>query len=381
VPAIQTPGNHELCPEPYPVAGKFADVNRFVARFKDYNAYWPSPQFPEQTANGPTAETLQPVGPVPSGPVPETGMQNRNQYHAHTIPGIGTIISLSNYIIWEDYGVAQLEWLRAQLQAIDRSKQPWLVVMWHASWYSTYSKHWRETECMRRAYEPLFRQYKVDVVINGHNHAYERTKPMYNWQPDASGCGTVHLMIGGGCADDLTFGYLDEERAIPYLKLKPSTCPLDNPDDGKVCPYSYCSNPSNFHIPGYQVRRLVFFWGGGGRAAACPVPFCLYSAPPPPKKEQSTQQQPPMLAATKYQLAPACALPSAEFPEPLCPPASAQSPYSAYRRQTYGVGQLELLSATRARWSWYANNRNKNGPSSATDSVILSRDPSLSCAP
>lgn len=340
VPVIQTPGNHELNPEPWPLSGsKFADVESFVSRFKDYNAYWPSPQFPELTRDGPTVDTLQPVGPATS-PDPDSGMQNRNQFHAHTIPGIATIISLSNYIIWEAYGEAQLEWLNIKLAEVDREKTPWLVVIWHASWYATYSKHWKETECMRRAYEPLFRQYGVDVVLNGHNHAYERSKPVYAWEVD-QGCGTVHLMAGGGCADDLTFGVIDEEEMMPYLPLKPSTCPAD-PTKDKVCPYTYCRDQEKFNIPGYQ---------------------------------------PPMLSKSKYEKAPACALPDPQYPDPLCPQGGVQPAWSAYREATYGVGQLELLSPTKARWSFYANNRNKNGPKSATDSVILTRTPGISCPP
>jgi len=89
-----------------------------------------------------------------------------------------------------------------------------------------------------------------------------------------------------------------------------------------------------------------------------------------------------MQAATKYEKAPACALPDAEHPAPLCPehPPGSPTPYSAYRQSTYGVGSLELLSATKARWSWYANNLNKNGPKSATDSVILTRNPAQTCS-
>jgi hypothetical protein len=109
---------------------------------------------------------------------------------------------------------------------------------------------------------------------------------------------------------------------------------------GEVCPYVYCQDPSKFYIPAYQ---------------------------------------PPGLADSKYTLAPECALPSAEYPQPLCPASNEQPAYSAYRASTYGVGNLELLSPTKARWTWYRNDNNKRGPKSPTDSVVLTRDPSLSC--
>ena len=37
-------------------------------------------------------------------------------------------------------------------------------------------------ECFASIYEPLFLNYGVDVVLNGHVHAYERTHPMYQYQ-------------------------------------------------------------------------------------------------------------------------------------------------------------------------------------------------------
>ena len=41
-------------------------------------------------------------------------------------------------------------------------------------------------ECMRQIYEPLFKQYGVDVVLQGHSHAYERTYPMVGLSPTAT---------------------------------------------------------------------------------------------------------------------------------------------------------------------------------------------------
>lgn len=60
----------------------------------------------------------------------------------------------------------------------DRTKTPWLIVISHAPWYNSYTKHYKEVECFRKAYEPLLLKYQVDVMIHGHVHAYERTKPV-----------------------------------------------------------------------------------------------------------------------------------------------------------------------------------------------------------
>jgi hypothetical protein len=40
---------------------------------------------------------------------------------------------------------------------------------------------------MRQAYEPLLVRHQVDVVLSGHVHAYERTKPVVNYQVGSKG--------------------------------------------------------------------------------------------------------------------------------------------------------------------------------------------------
>lgn len=64
---------------------------------------------------------------------------------------------------------------------MNRTKTPWLIVSTHAPWYNTYATHYKENECMRQAYEPLLFKYNVDIMFLGHVHAYERTKPVYNY--------------------------------------------------------------------------------------------------------------------------------------------------------------------------------------------------------
>ena len=39
--------------------------------------------------------------------------------------------------------------------------------------------HYKEQECFMSIYEDVFYNAGVDVVLNGHVHAYERTHPMY----------------------------------------------------------------------------------------------------------------------------------------------------------------------------------------------------------
>lgn len=76
----------------------------------------------------------------------------------------------------------QYLWLQKYLATkVDRKKTPWLIVLQHAPTYSTNIGHWKEAELFRRSIEPLLYKYKVDVMLSGHIHSYERTFPVYNY--------------------------------------------------------------------------------------------------------------------------------------------------------------------------------------------------------
>jgi hypothetical protein len=71
-------------------------------------------------------------------------------------------------------GGAQTRWLAERLKFL--RSQPdvdFIVVFFHHCAYSTTNNHASEGG-VRNAWVPLFDQYHVDLVINGHNHIYER---------------------------------------------------------------------------------------------------------------------------------------------------------------------------------------------------------------
>jgi acid phosphatase type 7 len=72
----------------------------------------------------------------------------------------------------------QMKWLEQDLKA---NKQKWTIVYWHHPPY-TMGSHNSDTELdlktIREGVVPILEKYKVDMVLNGHSHNYERSQMM-----------------------------------------------------------------------------------------------------------------------------------------------------------------------------------------------------------
>jgi uncharacterized repeat protein (TIGR02543 family) len=93
-----------------------------------------------------------------------------------------------------DVSGSQLAWLKQDLATYQNVK--WKVVLFHQP---PYSSGWHGSNTViRNAWCSVFDQYGVDLVFNGHDHDYERSKPIYNnaivTNPDDS---TTYVVSGG----------------------------------------------------------------------------------------------------------------------------------------------------------------------------------------
>ena len=79
----------------------------------------------------------------------------------------------------------QVEWLEKELKS---STDEWKIAYFHHAIYSS-ARHHGSTASLKRAIEPLFIRYNVSVVMSGHDHTYERTKPQQ---------GIVYFVAGSG---------------------------------------------------------------------------------------------------------------------------------------------------------------------------------------
>ncbi|MFK0285111.1 purple acid phosphatase family protein [Streptomyces sp. NPDC090499] len=107
-------------------------------------------------------------------------------------------------------GGRQTKWLAEKLKELRAAKGvDFVVVFFHHCAYST-SSHASDGG-IRAAWLPLFTDYQVDLVINGHNHVYERTDAVKGGRvgravpvggsTDPTRDGIVYVTAGGGGRD------------------------------------------------------------------------------------------------------------------------------------------------------------------------------------
>ncbi|RWR74571.1 purple acid phosphatase 15 isoform X1 [Cinnamomum micranthum f. kanehirae] len=133
-------------------------------------------------------------------------------YYSFNAGGIHFIM-LGAYIDYYESG-EQYRWLERDLANVDRSVTPWLIATWHPPWYTSYKAHYREVECMRVEMEELLYSYGVDIIFNGHVHAYERSNRVFNYTLDP--CGPVHITVGdGGNREKMAIKHADEPGNCP----------------------------------------------------------------------------------------------------------------------------------------------------------------------
>ncbi len=158
--------------------------------------------------------------------LPEAGadLELRGLWYAFTAGSV-RVISLNNddvclqdggnSYVFGYSGGSQKRWLETELMAARNDPRiDWVVVCMHQTAISTGGNRTNGADLgIRQDWLPLFDSHRVDLVVCGHEHHYERSHPLRGILPtdtltpavaDSAGDvidttrGTVHLVIGGG---------------------------------------------------------------------------------------------------------------------------------------------------------------------------------------
>lgn len=119
---------------------------------------------------------------------------------------------------------AQLAWLDNDLAT---TTQPWKIAVYHRAPYSSGGEHGSDLS-VRAAFGPILEARGVQLVINAHEHDYERTNPINESNP--SNAGVTYVVTGGGGAPlypagSSTWTAYSESR-YEYLRGSADACNL-----------------------------------------------------------------------------------------------------------------------------------------------------------
>jgi Purple acid Phosphatase, N-terminal domain/Calcineurin-like phosphoesterase len=195
-------------------------------------------------------------------------------YYSFTYGNVGVVSLDANDVSYEipaNFGYsggAQVKWLDATLASL--RAQPgidFIVAYFHHCAYSTCTSHASEGGA-RQFFVPLFDKYGVDLVVNGHNHIYERNNPLIGGKQTVSAPsgatvtpatqGTTYVVCGGGGvslykfdAKDSYEGNVNANTAIAsYVNVADGKTTNETVDYSQVRYTGYCllvidSNPAS----------------------------------------------------------------------------------------------------------------------------------------
>jgi hypothetical protein len=132
-----------------------------------------------------------------------------------------------------DQGQAILKWLDDDLGRADanREKTPFVVAINHRGLYTT-SLHAQDgdVKVARKLLAPIYDRHAVDVVVNGHDHVFERTKPIRAGADpagdptvEAEGQGTRYVVVAGVGADPYRVGIYPADYREKAEQFGPDT--------------------------------------------------------------------------------------------------------------------------------------------------------------
>lgn len=191
----------------------------------DYNTISPAQATqPPLTHTGPyfdivTVPTAAEAGGFPTGHELFYSYDYGNVHMISLNSELGSAINQSHdwtgaYPFGSFNGSPMVDWLHNDLQ---RNDKPWVIVYFHQPPYSKGSHDSDDfyevyMKAMRENFVPIFDQYGVDMVINGHSHVYERSYPLFRHTGNSGDFdpNTMALSMGSGY----------ESQGEAYVKLQ-----------------------------------------------------------------------------------------------------------------------------------------------------------------
>ena len=129
----------------------------------------------------------------------------------------------------------------------DHASARWKLLMHHRPMWSSGTRHGSNT-MLQAAWGPIVDEHKLDLVLNGHEHQLEISKPLRAGAVQTSNAdGTVYVVAGGAGADLYGFGtpgfwseYIESTHTASVIRVRRDQLTLESfRPDGTAIPMSF----------------------------------------------------------------------------------------------------------------------------------------------
>ena len=158
----------------------------------DRVAFMPAAGNHEYLGDGPRLYRAAFPTPANGPPGIDPGLVYSFRYGDATIVALDSTLAIGH----PDRAEAQTRWLDATLAA---SPSTWKIVMFHHPLYASHPT--RSYPALRDRWVPVLDRHRVDLVLQGHDHAYLRSLPQRAGVPGAGGTTYVVSVSGGKFSD------------------------------------------------------------------------------------------------------------------------------------------------------------------------------------
>jgi hypothetical protein len=218
---------------------------------------------------------------IHTDPDRQVGLNNYFAANARFLPPAGSPRRLDGYptygigygntfFLFYDSQIAgdtvQYNWIRKQLEGLDRRRYVNIVAVSHFPTYSSGPHGGARVEgptaIVRDSYMPLFRKHHVKLLLTGHEHLFEHWVERYT---DSTGAHRIDQIVTGGGGAPL-YGYTGEPDLTAYrTKYAASRVSVEHLVKPSIEPGA---NPYHYvvvHVDGASMRFEVIApaWGAG----------------------------------------------------------------------------------------------------------------------
>ncbi len=179
IPFYMLVGNHDV--QAWKL-DKFPDGLAFFY-YNDLPMNAPKPEYTVEAVGDP--KTIKAFEKATEGRYPKIANYSFDNGNVHIV-----CLDANSYTNTLDF--AMVEWLRSDL---GRSKADWKIVSFHQPGFNSSNSHY-DYQSMRLL-SPLLEELKVDLVLSGHVHNYQRTVPL-KFEPKKDSTGERYVIERGG---------------------------------------------------------------------------------------------------------------------------------------------------------------------------------------